>query len=419
MTIKYIYKFSKEDFGSGQRDYPKPKRGKGGWLWVLLEDPTPAELERVKRDFDLEPKWLEKFPKERKSVRYSFYPLAFVMVDYFVAEGKVRVDNVLFVARENALITIAAGAKRYGNAMISIGDRLSTYSTEVGHLLYDVLDFEAEENFEVLSLTEKRITQLEESVLTPERAKEKIAEIVDFKRELLLMWRRFWGSAKVLFSIKKGLTPIKLDTKLLALFDDVHDTYAYQMEIVSSQREVLTDALSIYHAVVSNRLAGLSNVLNLALKRLTWIMFLLTGIGLVLTVPNTVATAFGIAPLAQATSVGAILIWMAVTTAVSTVLFVWYWMKVKKNLAESEGAIELPGLPRIEAIETGGARQAAPQPKREAHQLRLKHEAHEARETHKEHKAHEAHQIQLKEEEKGEGKQEVKEEAKEREAAQG
>lgn len=328
--LRWLYKFSEKEFnsGSGLR-YRKPREG---FMWLHLTEPTEAELARVKADFRLSAKMLKRFPTERRSIRYSFRPLAFTIVDYHLANGRVEATNILYIVGDHFVITIANKKLSHFDEMFdSISERLNKIMPNTGHMLYEILDSDSEENFDVLAATEKHITELEEGILEPVDVQRKVSEVIQYKRYLLEMWRRFWGSSKILFSIKKGLTPIAVNENLARLFDDVHDTYIYQMEIVTAQREALTDALTIYETILANKLAQLSNHINKGIHYLTVVVLLLTGITLVISIPNTIATIGGIPYLATEK---APLIWAALLggTAITILWFLAYWRKVTDKM---------------------------------------------------------------------------------------
>lgn len=320
--IKYLYKFSEKEFGSGSGfNYPKPKKG---FLWIHLTKPDQKEITKIRNDFKLADLIFEKFSKEVRSTRYFFKPLTFVMVNYYLKNKSIEVENVLFIVGENYIITITkTPLPHYDEIYKGVFERIKFFKLNVGYLLHEILDNDAEQNFEVLHEVEIKISQMEKGILVYKKMTEKIKEIIEYKRYLLRMWRRFWGSSKILFSIKKGLTPIKMDENLVRLFDDIHDTFIYQMEIISVQREVLTDALTIYEAVIAN-------TINSGIKRLTVIMFIWTAIATVLSIPNTVATIFGIPEWPLTVDVWEFIAFVLVISALVPILwFYLYWKKLK------------------------------------------------------------------------------------------
>src|SRR3989338_11166009 len=329
--IAFLYKTGKNKFGSGKG--LKYLIAKAGFVWLHLTNPSSQEITKVKNDFSIADTIFKKFYKEKNSVRYTFKPLAFTLVDYYTEGKNIKVEDVLFIIGEHFLITITkARLKHYDEIFKLISERLKEFGANIGYILHEILDYDAEGNFDVLSLTEGKIAELEKAVLDADDIHQKVMLVIKYKRYLLQMWRRLWSNSKIIFSIKKGATQIKVDIELLRLFDHVHDTFIYQIDIVTTQREVLTDALTIYEATLSNRLATISNKINSGLKKLTFIMFFWTAIATILSVPNTVATIFGIPewPL-TVDAWGFIAFILVVSTLVPLIWFWIYWKKIKEE----------------------------------------------------------------------------------------
>lgn len=333
--LKYIYKPPKKtcERGSGL-DYKKP--GKGGWIWLHLSDPTEKELDKIKSDFGVPELILGRFFREQKSLRYTLNPLIFGLVDYYVKNGKIEIEKILFVIGDNHLITITEKHLAHYDDIYDMVFGKTQGIKNVGYLFYEIIDYDVEGNFDVLGAAENKVVELEKTVLTTNGngVEQKVTRIIDFKRYLTHMWRRFWRSSKIIYSIRKGLTPIELDIGLTRLLDDVHDTYVYQMEMVAAQKEVLSDALTIYESVMSNRLAGISNTISTGLKKLTVIMFFWTAVATIIAIPNTFATIFGI-PEWPITGdmwklIAAVLV---ISTIVPIAWFYRYWQKFKSEHA--------------------------------------------------------------------------------------
>ncbi len=238
----------------------------------------------------------------------------------------------MFVIGENYILTITNEHLVHYDEIYSMIFEKAHSIKNVGYLFYEILDRDVEENFDVLNITENRIIAIEKGILTPDGVKRKVTEVIEFKRYLTQMWRRFWRSSKILFSIKKGLTPVKVDDNLIRLLDDIHDTYIYQMEMVGSQKDVLTDALTIHESVLANRLAKISNKINSGLKRLTVVMFFWTAVATILSIPNTIATIFGIPEWPITGEMWKMIaLLLAIFTIVPVIWFYKYWQKFKEE----------------------------------------------------------------------------------------
>ena len=328
--LKYAYKFSDKKLGSGAGlKYPLP--GNAGFVWVHLVNPSRDEVMKVSKDFNINLKLFEKYKSEKRTRRYSFNPLVFALVDYYMKKGRVEVENVLYALDRNFLVTVTPHEiDPYEEFYDTLTGKLKEAKPDVAYLFYEIFRADVETNFEVLAQSEKRISELEERIVRSDDLKERLRDVISQKRNLMQMWRRFWESSKLVFTIKYGLTPLKMTRETMRFFDDIHDTYVYQMQMVSIQREALTDALTINETVIANNLAKTSNSINVSVKRLTWVMLILTGVGTVLTVPNTVATIAGALTVTDY-QVPFFLEVLAVSTLLAIAWFYLYWRKVHKD----------------------------------------------------------------------------------------
>lgn len=284
--LKYaLYTQGKPKIGSGL-DYSLPING--DFVWLFLSDPSEMEIQKIVADFSLDLNNLRDFTRATHSKRYSTTPFQFVFVDYFLEKEKIKSTRLFFILGKNFLITITQKHFAYYDELFGrIVEELSFQKNgkNIAHLLYHFLDEDTEENYDVLEKTESLIIEIEKEVV---RGKKEIdvEEIVSLKRALFHMTRRFWASAKIIFAIKKELTPLKLDRDSTNLLDDIYHTFQHQLDMATAQKEMLSDVLDVYTASISNRLASFSNSLNKTMK-------FLTALTVVLMVPNLIASAFG------------------------------------------------------------------------------------------------------------------------------
>ena len=328
--IRWLYKASAKKHSSGTGiEYPVPK--KNDFIWLSVVSPKPDEIDNISRDFKVAKKIFENYPRIKRSKRYRFKPLIFGIVDYYLTDKKeVKKVNELFVVGENYIVTISGSPIPQHTIMFNkLKNELKEWKLTPGRVLYEVMDEDSEENYELLEIFEDKIVQLEKEITTHNhKISTLVKSIIELKRTLTIMSRVLWSSSKIVFSIKKGLTPLKLTESEMHLLDDVHDTFVHQIETINVQREMLTDAITISQTFISNKLAELSNKVNMSVKRLTWIMMLLTGVATVLTIPNTVATLFGIPALPLAGKWRLILWALAISTVLPIAWFYFYWKRI-------------------------------------------------------------------------------------------
>ena len=335
--IKWLYQEEKKH-GTGTRaNYPKPK---DGLIWVYAVRPTEKELEKISKDFRVPPKIIKYYGRERRSVRYSFEPFSCTFVDYHLVEGKPKRTNVLFFISKNFIITILQEPiETYEQVFSELEGRLTKGKLSPVTVLIELLDADIEENYEVLEKIENQLTELEAEIAARKR-NANIARVIELRRTLNRMSRAFWGSSRITYFMRTGLTSWEMSIFEARRIDDLHQSLIHQIDIISNHKEVLTDTITIYQTNVSNWLATISNRINASIKLLTWVMFILTGFTLVLTVPNTFATIFGIPYLGLSSEQWPYIIGLLLlATAVPLLWFYLYWRTMKKKAEALESQV--------------------------------------------------------------------------------
>ncbi len=266
-------------------EYPKEET-----VWLFVENPAPEEIRKVSEDFEVEPKLFLDYKRQVRSKRYTTTPLQFVMVDYYIDNyGTIRKTNILFIIKKNVLITVLPSAlKNYEEFFKEIGEDIKHWpknERNIGRVLYEFLDRDVQENYDVLRNTEDDIVEIEKRILT-EQNNHPITKLLALRKDLAAMGRRFWSTAKIIFLIKKGLVTIDVSPKTLRLLDDVYDTFHHQITIIATQRDMLKDALTLYETSLSNKLAKSTHDLNAIMKKLT-------ALTLLVMIPTFIASVYG------------------------------------------------------------------------------------------------------------------------------
>ncbi len=326
--IKWLYQEDGES-GSGENaNYRIPAKGT---IWVCAVSPTEKELSKISKDFSLPIHILKNYNKERRSVRYSFEPFACTFVDYQLLNGKVERTNVLFFVAKNFLVTILEEPiVAYDTAFSEIDGKIKKEKFSIVEMLAEILDSDIEENYGVLEAIENDIMELQKEIAI-KRTRTHIERVVELRRTLNHISRAFWGSSRITYFLKIGLSSLRPTQVEMRKIDDLHEGFIHQLDMISNMKETLTDTITIYQTNISNWLATISNKINSSIRLLTWIMLLLTGLTLVITVPNTIATIFGIPYLnLSLNSWQFILSLLILGTLLPLLLFYLYWVKVRK-----------------------------------------------------------------------------------------
>ncbi len=273
------YNGTKKAFTKGNNlDYPIPSNS--DFVWILMQRPDEREIAKISKDFRLQKKYFDLYKKEKRSARYSINPLVFVFMDYYLEGEKIKNSHILFVLKENALIIALPAMTAFHDELFERLAATLEASTvkNLGRLMYQFLLDDVNENYDVLDKVDNVIVSLEDMVVKNDKTSS-TQDVVRIKRRIHTMARRFWGSAKIIFVIKKGLVPLKIDQESMRLLDDVYDTYMHQVDILASYKDMLSDILTLQTTKASNDL-------NLILKRLTALTVLLM-------VPTIIANIYG------------------------------------------------------------------------------------------------------------------------------
>lgn len=269
--------------------YRKP--AKDQLLWIFCTAPTDKEINKLATDFSLQKDQFKKYTIENHSVRYSLDPFAFVFFDYYLEGDKVRSARILNIIKDNVIIQVSNISSKYYEEMFkNISEQIELNkikSLTSVKILQIFLAEDIEENYDVIQKNEQDIIALEEQVVHYESARQtNVQNIIKLKRRLFKMSRRFWASTKVIFLIKSGFTNLRIDEQTGKHLLDIHDTFLHQIDIVTAQKEMATDILSIYSTSLNNKLAMTSNDLSQITKKVS-------AVGLLLLFPTLITSIYG------------------------------------------------------------------------------------------------------------------------------
>ncbi len=286
--IKYVLFDEKGSVKKGSRlDYPKP--GKKNHLLIFLSKPSKEEIDKIASDFKFDKKPITTFAREFHSRRFITVPFQFVMRSVYLENGKVDFTNLLFVLTNNCLIVASSKESSYYDELVDnlFEEFKKAKVRSIGHTLCNFLQEDVDENYEVLGKIEEQIKNIEFKAAVFEKdSKIKVDDIMYLKSQLYKLSRQFWATTRVISLIRMGVAQVSIDTESIRLLGDVHETFLHQIDVAAAQKEMLSDALTVYATGVNNRLAVISNELNLIVKRLS-------GYGLILLVPTLIASIYG------------------------------------------------------------------------------------------------------------------------------
>jgi magnesium transporter len=286
--IRYVLFNQKGSVKKGSKlDYPR--LGKDQHLLLFLSKPSKEEINRVSSDFKFDKKPLMTLSKESHSRRYMTVPFQFIMRAFYLEKNRIEFSNLLFVLTKKCLIVVASKESDFYDDIVNnlFEEFRKSRVRSTSHLLGNFLQEDVEENYEVLGLIEKRIKNIEFAAAEFEKeSKVEVDDIMYLKAQLYRLSRQFWSTTRVISLIRMGVTQMRIEPASIRLLGDIHETFLHQIDVAAAQKEMLSDALTIYSTSISNKLTTTSNALNQVMRNLA-------AYGLILLVPTLISGIYG------------------------------------------------------------------------------------------------------------------------------
>jgi len=253
----------------GTTDFALPRKNE--LLFLLSIAPSDAEINSIVKKLKINKDLFMNFAHMPYSRRLSITPFAFLFKDYYVEKNAIKVSNSLFVVKENLMVIVTANHSDYYNQLFeSSSEKLrSVKANSIGDILYNFLLEDIEDNYLVLEKTEQSISKIENEVAEArDDHNMDVRKIINLKRKLFRISRQFSASIKILTALRTGSAHVKLDGRSVFHLGDLHETFLHQIDVANSQKETISDVLTIHSVNISNKLTKTSYELNIIMKRL-------------------------------------------------------------------------------------------------------------------------------------------------------
>ena len=229
--------------------------------WFDVSDPNSPELDELAKRFQLHPLQIEDCrhrPQRAKIDEYGPYLFA-VLKHAIPGKGQLRFDDFDVFLGSNFLITVH---QEDCHMLPKLCEYVRQNHVErLDRILYALMDFIVDEYLAVLDESAEQIEKLESAVLeTPEPPV--LNEIFRLKRRLIEFRRSGSGMRDVVNAMIRregGLVGDDLDP----YFRDVYDHLVRAVDLVETQRDLLTGSLDIYLSAVANRTNEVMKVLTI------------------------------------------------------------------------------------------------------------------------------------------------------------
>lgn len=245
-------------------------------LWIDIENPSPAEMDRVGQEFGLHHLAIEDAIRRHERPKVELFE-GYLFIVFYALEmigDRPATREISLFAGKNYLITVHEGA------LATIGETAARWTDEVhehgnptvGLMVYAVLDAVVDGYFPVLDELAERIEDLEDDIFGGHEI-ETQQEIFRLKKDLLAVRRVVAPERDVMNVLVRRDAPL-FSQREVAYFQDVYDHLLRITDMVDTSREILTGALDANLSMTSYRL-------SVVVKRMTSSSIILMSMALI------------------------------------------------------------------------------------------------------------------------------------------
>lgn len=234
-------------------------------LWLNLDQPTAADIELLRKEFNFHPLALEDATRGHQRPKVDSYGDYYFVVFYCLGiqqeTGQVCTTPLYLFIGSNYLVTI------HNDPISQIEETIkrwrapaSPLGQDVAALIYALLDAMVDDYFPVMDQLADRAEELEDAIFSKfdETA---LGQIFQLKKDMLQIRRVVSPERDVLNVMLRRDIPI-FDQNDVVYLQDVYDHIIRVTDAVDTYRDLLSTALDMYLSVQSNQLNQVLKVLT-------------------------------------------------------------------------------------------------------------------------------------------------------------
>ena len=244
------------------------RRGRGGFVWIGLFEPEPAELERVRESFGLHALAVEDAQQFHLRPKVESYEGGVQLVilrtaRYDDQREEIDFGEISVFVGVDFVITVRQGvASELAGARARLEQRPELLEAGGAAVLWAILDQVVDGYVPVVAEVERDLEQVEATVFSGAVAPTQ--RIYFLRREVT----NFYRAVHPLLAVVRGVEHDAIRA-LLPYFRDVHDTLELVNEEVAAQRDLLSTVLQANMAVITVEQTKVGVRQNSTIQRLT------------------------------------------------------------------------------------------------------------------------------------------------------
>ncbi|MFH0817701.1 MAG: CorA family divalent cation transporter [Candidatus Micrarchaeota archaeon] len=300
------------------------KELKNGAIWVDMHESEIASL----HEFGITNALFRTIKASELPIYYEFNKTVSLLLLKLKFDGAITKERIYIFARNGQLITI--NCRKQLEVFSQIGKGEPSIESALCFLLVSL----TESNERLMEELELKVEGIQDRLIRKHDMQ--VDQVLSSKRMILSVNKVLWHEREIIFYLRH-CSILDFGQAERAQLDEAHNSVLYCVDLNSTYREILTDSLDVFHTIVSNKI-------NTAIKKLTIVTIVLAIIATITSIPNTIATIFGIPyfPIKPDTKVAIIfgyelfpwdiivLLLVLGSVVPSMLLYVW-WQKMKKD----------------------------------------------------------------------------------------
>ncbi|MAG91315.1 magnesium transporter CorA [Candidatus Woesearchaeota archaeon] len=300
------------------------------WINVKVDD-LKEEGSKVASVLGFKPSIVHELVSERFSgYEDQTTELGLLLPAVRVDELEVEINKLIILMKNNIIVTIhgehvtrLAKFARYAVTFFKKVPKNLDDVDKISLVLVRILDENNERNFDGIRSIQEQGEEISKYLIHPTFPKQELgADIYKMKHALISYLEALWASLDVVHYLRYGDAELITDDPItLQKVGMLSTDLTRQISISEQMSTVLASGLEVLQSIYNNQLQTLNNRLALVV---TW----LTVLGTAVLVPNTIATIFGVAPIAEQLS-WQIMLWIIFFSTLIAVVSVYWFVKRK------------------------------------------------------------------------------------------
>jgi magnesium transporter len=225
----------------------------GCFVWVALKDPEPAELEVMRKEFNLHELAVEDAQHGHERPKVEEYGRSLFVVMQMVENGgeDLNVGEVCIFVERNYVLSVRHRARQ---GFTEVRKRCETEPELLRHgsayVLYALVDAVVDRYFPVLDAIETELEQVEERIFARQTERASIEALYGIKQKLMTLKHATEPLLEAMSRLHGGRVPA-LCLPLQDYFRDVSDHLVRLNQSIDSLRDMATTAISVSLSLVS------------------------------------------------------------------------------------------------------------------------------------------------------------------------